>query len=83
MSVSRKVFVTDCVSIHACPGRFFASNEIKLVIMSHVLNYDLKLEKEGERPQSLYHGVSVTPNPIAKIMFRKRDNDVEMLEAEE
>ncbi|EEB94370.1 hypothetical protein MPER_06828 [Moniliophthora perniciosa FA553] len=57
---------------HACPGRFFAVNELK-ALMSHVLlNYDVKLEKEGVLPESDWFGLSNTPNRTAEVLFRKR-----------
>ncbi len=28
---------------HACPGRFFAANEIKMILASTLLKYDIKL----------------------------------------
>ncbi|KAL3462037.1 cytochrome P450 [Aspergillus heterothallicus] len=36
---------------HACPGRFFAINEIKLVLAEMLLSYDI--ERLGPRPPSL------------------------------
>ncbi|CAL1702454.1 unnamed protein product [Somion occarium] len=32
---------------HACPGRFFAANEIKTMLCHVILNYDVKFENEG------------------------------------
>lgn len=38
---------------HACPGRFFADNEVKIILAEMVLRYDFGL-KEGEgRPKNL------------------------------
>ncbi|KAL3417887.1 hypothetical protein PVAG01_10897 [Phlyctema vagabunda] len=56
---------------HACPGRFFASNEIKVAIAFLLQNYDLKF-KEGGRPPNIYTGTDVLPNTFAEVMFRKR-----------
>ncbi|KAH8908882.1 cytochrome P450 [Coniochaeta sp. PMI_546] len=57
---------------HACPGRFFAGNAIKMMLAYFLLNYDLKL-KEGEaRPKSMMVMMSKTPNPKAEILFRRR-----------
>lgn len=57
---------------HACPGRFFAGNAIKMMLAYFLLNYDLRL-KDGEgRPKSLMVMMSKTPNPRAEIMFRRR-----------
>ncbi|EAU90768.2 cytochrome P450 [Coprinopsis cinerea okayama7 len=56
---------------HACPGRFFAAVELKLMMAYVVLNYDVKCE--GERPKNLWLGVTCAPNPKAKLLFRKRE----------
>ncbi|KAK0244007.1 cytochrome P450 [Armillaria nabsnona] len=56
----------------ACPGRFFAVNELK-TLMSHVLmNYDVKMENPGQVPPSTWFGASQLPNMKANVMFRKR-----------
>lgn len=48
---------------HACPGRWFASHEIKLIILTFMENYEIKL-KEGEgRPKNLRHQNLNAPNP--------------------
>lgn len=60
----------------ACPGRFFASNEIKVILIYTVLNYDLKLEDGCQRPANRYGGIQISPDPTAKVCFRKRDNDI-------
>jgi len=38
------------LTIFASPGRFFASSVMKAMMAYLVINYDIKLEKEGERP---------------------------------
>jgi cytochrome P450 len=55
---------------HACPGRFFASQEIKLMIAYIVMNFDLKVE--GGRPANFsFNGASV-PTDDMKIDIRLR-----------
>ncbi|KAK7910895.1 hypothetical protein PG985_013376 [Apiospora marii] len=57
---------------HACPGRFLAGNEIKLILANFLLHYDIKL-KEGEgRPEPMMFMMSKSPNQKAEIMFRRR-----------
>ncbi|KAK7049978.1 hypothetical protein VNI00_005409 [Paramarasmius palmivorus] len=59
---------------HACPGRFFAVNELKL-LLSHVLvTYDVKFdgENEGRVPQDVWFGSARMPNRKVDLMFRKR-----------
>jgi len=49
---------------HACPGRFFASNEIKAMFAHLVLEYDVKTGNEGIMP-------SLTDRNV-ELHFRKR-----------
>ncbi|KAI0360978.1 cytochrome P450 [Trametes cingulata] len=58
---------------HACPGRFFAANELKLVLAYILLNYDFKLKEEGTGWSPRYWGMAVVPFSDLKIMFRKRE----------
>ncbi|KAF9047856.1 cytochrome P450 [Panaeolus papilionaceus] len=57
---------------HACPGRFFAAVELKFMIAYFVSHYDVKLEKEGQRPADLAFGLTLLANPFASVLFRKR-----------
>jgi len=57
---------------HACPGRFFASNELKIMLAYVLLNYDVKMANGDERPRNLTFGLTNIPNPSAEVMFRKR-----------
>lgn len=62
----------ELMFVTACPGRFFASNEIKAMLAHIVLNYDVKAEVEGVRPPNLGFGAQELPNRDAKVLFRKR-----------
>ncbi|TDZ21202.1 Ent-kaurene oxidase [Colletotrichum orbiculare MAFF 240422] len=58
---------------HACPGRFFASAEIKAIIVHLLMNYDFKFPKgQAERPPSLVFETQNLPNPAGRIMFKRR-----------
>ncbi|RPD64678.1 cytochrome P450 [Lentinus tigrinus ALCF2SS1-7] len=57
---------------HACPGRFFAANELKAMLAYIVLNYDFKLE-DGVRPPNVYTGFTILPPMDKQVMFRKRE----------
>jgi len=57
---------------HACPGRFFAANKMKIMIAYLILNYDVKMENEGVRPANLWSGFTCLPNTRARVMFRRR-----------
>lgn len=54
---------------HACPGRFFAANELKAMLAHVLMEYDVKLE--GAFPKSMNVGSSVIPAK-ANVFFRKR-----------
>nr|BAD94562.1 cytochrome P450 [Phanerodontia chrysosporium]BAL05132.1 cytochrome P450 [Phanerodontia chrysosporium] len=83
MSAVKHQFVTtspDYVSFghgkHACPGRFFAANELKAMMAYVVVNYDVKFEKEGVRPENIYAAMGISPDPNARVLFRKRESIV-------
>ncbi|KAI0072328.1 cytochrome P450 [Panus rudis PR-1116 ss-1] len=56
----------------ACPGRFFAASELKLMMAYLVLNYDVQMEEPGVIPPPVWYSVKVQPNPTAKVLFRRR-----------
>ncbi|EKM61817.1 uncharacterized protein PHACADRAFT_191008 [Phanerochaete carnosa HHB-10118-sp] len=58
------------------PGRFFAANELKAMMAHVIVNYDVKFEKEGIRPENVYTGLTIQPDPDAKILFRKRESSL-------
>ena len=70
------------VGPHACPGRFFASNEIKIVLAEFIKSYDLALGPNGEgdgingykRPPSVQSIVSNAPDFNAVVHIRNRSN---------
>ncbi|KAJ7876710.1 cytochrome P450 [Mycena olivaceomarginata] len=57
---------------HACPGRFFAATELKAIMAHVVINYDVKAEVEGVRPPDDVFGTRISPNPVGRVQFRKR-----------
>lgn len=63
--------------IHACPGRYFAAHIAK-IIMSHLLvRYDLRLV-DGTPVEPLAFGFESYVNPSAKILVRRREDEVEI-----
>ncbi|KAI9431119.1 cytochrome P450 [Lactarius indigo] len=58
---------------HACPGRFFAATELKVMLARIVVTYDFKLEEGKEVPRDLCIGPSRIPRD-ARVLFRKRQN---------
>ncbi|KAF8859723.1 cytochrome P450 [Acephala macrosclerotiorum] len=57
---------------HACPGRFFAAAEMKLLLAYIVLNYDIK--PIGFRPANGTIGAAILPPMKASISVKRRKN---------
>ncbi|KAL0059609.1 hypothetical protein AAF712_013660 [Marasmius tenuissimus] len=57
---------------HACPGRFFAVNMLKLLLGHLLLNYDVKLPDGAKLPEPTWLGSALLPNTSAGVLFRKR-----------
>jgi len=54
---------------HACPGRFFAANEVKMMFAHFVMNYDVKAEIDGVLP---------SPSDLnLELLVRKRQSGAE------
>ncbi|KAJ7269688.1 cytochrome P450 [Mycena rebaudengoi] len=56
---------------HACPGRFFAANEMKLMLAHVIMTYDVKF-RDGVRPADEWTAMVMQPNSKAEVMFRLR-----------
>ncbi|KAK8103052.1 cytochrome P450 monooxygenase [Apiospora sp. TS-2023a] len=56
----------------ACPGRYFAVAEIKLVLMRLLLEFDFRLPPGKERPATRYADENVFMDPHAKLLMRTR-----------
>lgn len=57
---------------HACPGRFFAGDEIKAITMYLLNNYDIKFAEGQTRPKSMEVETQFLPDHAATILCRKR-----------
>ncbi|QYT05082.1 hypothetical protein H0G86_011977 [Trichoderma simmonsii] len=56
----------------ACPGRFFASNQIKIILSYILSNYDIKFEDSVKgRPKNFMFEVNVMADPTVKVLFKK------------
>lgn len=58
---------------HACPGRFFAANEIKVALCHLLIKYDWKMVP-GENAEPFAYGFNLSANPMAKVMVRRRES---------
>ncbi|KAB8227102.1 cytochrome P450 [Aspergillus alliaceus] len=61
--------------VHACPGRFFAGNEIKIALAAILLKYELKLE-EGQTPRAFDHGFTCNFDFSVKISVKRRKKEI-------
>ncbi|KAH9845361.1 P450 monooxygenase [Teratosphaeria destructans] len=64
-------FLTFGHGRHACPGRFFAAQEMKLMLAHIVLNYDLQIK--GARPSNFDLKGACVPSPKARLWVRRRE----------
>lgn len=56
---------------HACSGRFFAANEIKIIMCHMIVKYDWKLAPGSDiSPKTL--GMTNMSNPDARVLIRRR-----------
>lgn len=63
--------------MHACPGRFFATNEIKLALCFLLLNYDWELAP-GTTLTPLTLGVFYVVDPRSTLRYKKRESEIKM-----
>ncbi|GME23105.1 Cytochrome P450 [Neofusicoccum parvum] len=62
--------------LHSCPGRFFASNAIKITLIHMLMKWDWKIVDGRERaPQSLLQS-EFSPSPDETIMIRARESEI-------
>ncbi|KFA45495.1 hypothetical protein S40293_10289 [Stachybotrys chartarum IBT 40293] len=61
---------------HTCPGRFFAANELKMILAVILLHYEVK-NPPGitGRHQDLWNGPYSIPDPEKTIMIRRMDHN--------
>lgn len=62
---------------HTCPGRFFASNEMKIILTHLLIRYDWKFTEQGRLPL-VSSGTDVAADPGQKIMVKSRVAEIEL-----
>lgn len=62
---------------HSCPGRFFANNEIKVLMCYLLLYYDIRLVEKATA-NSMVAGLAWVPNPFAQIQVRRRKAELDL-----
>ncbi|KAJ8074970.1 hypothetical protein PM082_019297 [Marasmius tenuissimus] len=66
MTSSTENFLAFGGGRHVCPGRFFASTELKIFMAYLVLNYDMKMPQDGVRPPDEWLGPMSNPSTRAR-----------------
>ncbi|GAM40345.1 hypothetical protein TCE0_038r12627 [Talaromyces pinophilus] len=61
---------------HACPGRFFAANEVKIALVHILLKYDFKVDESSPPPKIFKMGWSMQSDYQAKILVRRRKEEI-------
>lgn len=61
--------------LHACPGIYFVSEEVKLAFCHILLKYDIKLV-EGSNMEPRNIGLHVLASPTAKLAVRRRKEEI-------
>lgn len=62
---------------HACPGRFMASNQIKIALCHLLVKYDFRLVP-GSPTESMAFGLSIVTPPAARIEVRRRKAEFDL-----
>ncbi|WEW54698.1 heme-binding oxidoreductase [Emydomyces testavorans] len=69
---------TDSNNLHfghgryACPGRFFASHVVKMILGHLILDFDFKFPEGKGRPRNLNMDENIYPDPSATLLMRRR-----------
>ncbi|KAF4995948.1 hypothetical protein FGRMN_4803 [Fusarium graminum] len=63
--------------VHACPGRFFAANEIKILLCHLLLKYDWKLP-EGAELKPIHSAWRLMGDPSASLLLRRRTEELDI-----
>ncbi|KAI9170784.1 ent-kaurene oxidase [Paramyrothecium foliicola] len=62
---------------YSCPGRFFAANELKIILCHLLLKYDWKVSP-GIKAKHTLVGASFQANDNDKIAFKRRQEEVDL-----
>ena len=63
--------------MHACPGRFFAANEVKIALCFLLLNYDWELAP-GTTARLLSFGTGHMIDPQSTLRYKRREAEIDL-----
>ncbi|KAI1115571.1 cytochrome P450 [Nemania sp. NC0429] len=65
--------------LHACPGRFFAANELKIALVHLLLKYDLRPTDDfGAEAGVIELGFDLRVDPATRILVRRREAELDL-----
>ncbi|KAJ5815383.1 hypothetical protein N7474_007160 [Penicillium riverlandense] len=64
--------------VHACPGRFFAANESKILLIHLLLKFDWKFKEDRGRPKNFEIGTESITDPTVELLFRSRTPEIDL-----
>lgn len=68
---------------HACPGRFFASNQIKILLCFLLLKYDWRFAPGYEVPKDTEVEQQVNTPMHLEVQARRMEGEIDLLEPKE
>jgi ent-kaurene oxidase len=57
---------------HSCPGRYLASEMIKVAVAMILLECDIKFEEGKDRPKNIKLDTFIAPDHSARLLIRRR-----------
>jgi cytochrome P450 len=65
-------YLTFGYGSHACPGRFFAVNELKIAMSYLLMRYEWKFPEGQKKPAVMAQAVINKKDPKARVLYRRR-----------
>ena len=62
--------------MHACPGRFFAANEIKIALCQLLLKYDWAFPAGVTKPKYRLFETVLSATPDSEVQLRRRKEEI-------
>lgn len=60
---------------HSCPGRLFASNSVKMILILFLTKFQLKLREGETRPKNKTHDELVFPDFATRVLLREQEKN--------
>lgn len=79
LSTTRPEQIAFGHGIHACPGRFLAANEIKIMLCHLLLKFDWKISADSPPIVPVQNGIMLDSSPMVKVDVRERQPEVSLI----